>query len=125
MGLSIQGSWNVWDWGKRGSLSRERGAQADAAEIGLALARDRVSVDVERAYRAAVRAERGAEVARAALEARRAALAIARDRNARGLTPAVALAAAEAETAQSEAQALAADLQVRIARAELARAVGA
>jgi outer membrane protein TolC len=124
VGLSIQGSWNVWDWGKRGSLSRERGAQEDAAEIGLALARDRVSVEVERAYRAAVRAERGAEVARAALEARRVALAIARDRNARGLTPAVTLAAAEAETAQSEAQALAAELQMRIARAELARVVG-
>ena len=124
VGLSIQGSWNVWDWGKRGSLSRERGAQEDAAEIGLALARDRVSVEVERAYRAATRAERGAEVARAALEARRAALKIARDRNARGLTPAAGLAAAEAETAQSDAQALAAEMQMRIARAELARAVG-
>ena len=108
----------------RGSQSRERVAQEDAAEIGLALARDRVSVEVERAYRAAARAEHGAEVARAALEARRAALAIAQDRNARGLTPAAALASAEAEVVESEAQALAASLRVIIARAELARAIG-
>ena len=124
VGLTIQGSWTAWDWGKRGSLSRERIAQEDAASIGVALARDQVSVDVERAYRTAVRAERGAEVAHAALEAHRAELAIARDRAARGLTPAAALAASEADVAESEARALAADLQVRIARAELRRAIG-
>ncbi|HEX8945881.1 MAG TPA: efflux RND transporter permease subunit [Gemmatimonadaceae bacterium] len=124
MGLSIQGSWTAWDWGKRGSLSSERNAQQDAATIGLELTRDRVSVDVERAYRSAVRAERGAEVAHAALTAHRATLTIAQDRAARGLTGAAALAAAEAEVAESEAQALAADLQIRIARAELTRAIG-
>jgi outer membrane protein TolC len=124
VGLSIQGSWTAWDGGKRGSLSRERIAQQDAAAIGLALARDRVSVDVERAYRSAVRAEHGAEVARAALAARRAASTIARDRAARGLTGAAALSAAEAEVAESEAQALAASLQLRLARAELTRAIG-
>jgi multidrug efflux pump subunit AcrB/outer membrane protein TolC len=123
-GLSIQGSWTLLDWGKRGSLSHERAAQEDAASIGVALARDQVSVDVERAYRTAVRAERGAEAARAALEARRAELTIARDRAARGLTPAAALAVSEADMAESEAHALAADLQVRIARAELRRATG-
>ena len=125
VGLSIQGSWTVWDWGKRGMLARERGAQEQAAEIGLSLARDRVAVEVDRAYRAAVRAERGAEVARAALEARRAALAIATERASRGLTSAAVLSAAEADVAASEAQSLAADLQVRVARAELARAGGA
>jgi len=124
VGLSIQGSWTAWDWGKRGSLSRERAAQEDAASIGVALARDQVSVDVEHAYRTAVRAERGAEVAHAALEAHRAELAIARDRAARGLTPAAALAASEADVAESEARSVAADLQVRIAHAELRRAIG-
>jgi outer membrane protein TolC/preprotein translocase subunit SecF len=124
VGLSIQGSWTVLDWGKRGSLSRERTAQEDAAMIGVALARDQVSVDVEHAYRTAVRAERGAEVAHAALEAHRAELAIARDRAGRGLTPALALVASEADVAESEARSLAADLQVRIARAELRRATG-
>jgi outer membrane protein TolC/preprotein translocase subunit SecF len=124
LGLTIQGSWTLWDWGRRGSQAGERIADEQAAEIGLALARDRVSVDVERAYRAASRAERGAEVARAAVAARQAALRMIRDRDVRGLSPAAALAAAEAELAASEARALAANLQVRIARAELARASG-
>jgi outer membrane protein TolC len=124
VGLSIQGSWTVLDWGKRGSLSRERSAQEGAASIGLALARDRVSVDVERAYRASARAEHGSEVARAALDARRAALRITQDRAARGLIAAAVLANAQADVAESEARALAADLQVRLARAELRRAAG-
>ena len=124
IGLTIDGSWTLWDWGRRGSQARERIAEEHAAEIGLALARDRVSVDVERAYRGAARAERGAEVARAAVEARQAALRLVRDRDVRGLSAAAALAAAEAELAASEARALAADLQVRITRAELARASG-
>jgi len=124
VGLSVQGSWTAWDWGKRGSLSHERIAQQDAAAAGLALAQDRVSVEVERAYRAATRADHGAEVARASLAARRAALTIARDRVARGLSDAATLADAEAQVSESEAQALAAGLQIRIARAELARAIG-
>jgi outer membrane protein TolC len=124
VGLSIQGSWTAFDWGKRGSLSRERASQQEAAAIGLALARDRVSVEVERAYRSAERAERGVAVARAAVVARRAALAIARDRDTRGLSGAAVLSAAEAELADSEAKALAAEMQVRIARAELKRAIG-
>ena len=124
VGLSIQGSWTVLDWGKRGSVSRERAAQADVAAIGLALARDRVSVEVERAYRGVVRAERGAEVARAALDARRAAVRVTRDRGARGLASETELAAADADLAQSEAKALAAELQIRLALAELTRAGG-
>jgi hypothetical protein len=55
--------------GKRVAVSRERAAQENAATIGLALARDRVSVEVERAYRFVARAERGTEVARAAVAA--------------------------------------------------------
>jgi outer membrane protein TolC len=124
VGLSIQGSWTVLDWGKRGALTRERAAQEEAAVSALALARDRVSVEVERAYRTVVRAERAAEVAHAACDARRASLKVVSDRSGRGLTTAAALAAAEAELAESEVRSLAAELQIRIARAALARAVG-
>ena len=113
------------DWGKRGSLSRERTAQEDAATIGAgARARSRVgrggAVHIESPH--APSAEQ--QVARAALEAHRAEFTIARDRAARGLTPAAALAGSEADVAESEARALAADLQVRIAHAELRRAIG-
>jgi outer membrane protein TolC len=124
VGLGIQGSWTVWDWGKRGALSRERAAQEGAAATGLALARDRVAVEVERAYRAVLRAERGATVARAARDARRGALAVMRDRSGQGLSAAAALAMAEGEFAQSEAQVVAAELQIRVTRAALARVIG-
>jgi len=124
VGLSIQGSWTLWDGGRRASLARERLAQQEAAEVALALARDRVAVEAERAYRAAERAERGAQVARAALDARRAAVTVARNRDARGLASVAALADAEAQLAASEAQLLAAELQIRIARAELRSVAG-
>ena len=113
VGMTIEGSWTLWDWGRRGSQTRERIADEQAAAIGLALARDRVTVDVERAYRAATRAERGAEVARAAFEARQAALRMVRDREVRGLSAGSVLAAAEAELAASEARVIAAELRVR------------
>jgi multidrug efflux pump subunit AcrB/outer membrane protein TolC len=35
VGLNIQGSWTLWDWGRRGSQTRERIANEDAAEIAL------------------------------------------------------------------------------------------
>jgi outer membrane protein TolC len=124
VGLSIQGSWTVLDWGKRVAVSRERASQENAATIGLALARDRVSVEVEHAHRFVARAERVAEVARAAVDARRAALSVIRDRCEHGLVSATSLSAAEAELAESEARVLAAQLQIRVARAELTRAVG-
>ena len=124
VGLSIQGSLSLWDGGRRSALARERLAQQEAAEAALALARDRVAVEVDRAYRAAERAERGAEVARAALDARRAAVTVALNRDGRGLGSVAVLADAEAQLAASEAQMLAAELQIRIARAELRRAAG-
>jgi outer membrane protein TolC len=87
-------------------------------------AQDRVSVDVERAYRGVVRAERAAEVAGAARDAHRAALAVVRDRREHGLTAPADQAVAEASVAESEARALAAELQIRVARAALVRATG-
>jgi outer membrane protein TolC len=124
VGLSIQGSWNLFDGGRRSSLGRERAAQEEAAEAALALARDRVAVEVDRAYRAVERAARGEQVAKAALDARRAAVSVARSRDSRGLASAAALADVEAQLAESEAQVLGAELQIRITRAELRRAIG-
>jgi outer membrane protein TolC len=103
---------------------RERGAQEEAATIALTQARDRVAVDIERAYRAVERAQRGTAVARAASEAQRASLAIIRDQRERGLSTTAELAAAEANVAASDARVVAAELQVRVARAGLARATG-
>jgi outer membrane protein TolC len=47
-----------------------------------------------------------------------------RDRSGQGLSAAAALAMAEGEFAQSEAQVVAAELQIRVTRAALARVTG-
>lgn len=124
VGLAVQGSWTVLDWGKRSSQVSARLAQHDAAVIALAQARDRVAVEVERAYRAVVRAALAVQAARAGVDARCAALSVAQDRSGRGLTGAGTLATAEAALAEQQARALAAELQVRIAQASLTRARG-
>jgi len=122
--LTIQGSWTVWDFGKRSASVRERVATTEVAALALAHARDRAAIDVEKAYRKAERAVRAAAAAQAALGARRAALRVAADREQRGIVLAAYRADADAGRAAAEAQAFAAELEVRLARAELARAVG-
>ena len=82
------------------------------------------SIDVEKSYRKAERAVRAAAAAQAALAARRDALRVATDREQRGIVLAAYTADADAGRAAAEVQALAAELEVRLARAELARAVG-
>jgi hypothetical protein len=97
VGLSIQGSWTVLDWGKRGAVSRQRRA-GEYGDDWPGVARDRVSVEVERAH-ASWRAERGGGCS-AAVDARRAALTNVRDRCEHRLVSATLLSAAEAELAE-------------------------
>ncbi|HEY2026307.1 MAG TPA: efflux RND transporter permease subunit [Gemmatimonadaceae bacterium] len=122
--LSIQGSWTVWDFGKRASVGRERAAQAEAASLALAHARDRAMVDVEKAYRRAERATSAAASARAAYDARRDVLRIAVDQQGRGIVPVANRAEAEAALAAAESQVVEVELGARLARSELARAAG-
>jgi multidrug efflux pump subunit AcrB/outer membrane protein TolC len=121
--FAIQGSWTVLDFGKRTSVVRERKAGVEAATIALEHARNAATIAVETAYRHAARAEKAAVAARAAFEARSAALRIARDQEHQGLTLASLRSGSEAELAASEATVIAAELESRIARAELERAV--
>jgi len=122
--LAIQGSWTVLDFGKRASAVRERQATAAAATLAVQHAADAAAVAVERAYRHAMRATSAAQAARAALDARVAALRVARDQEGRGIVLASYRASGEAELAEAQAEVLAADLDAVLARAELARAVG-
>jgi outer membrane protein TolC len=122
--LAIQGTWTVWDFGKRSAAMRERQAGVALAQLALQHAEDKVAIAVEKAYRRAERAAVGAVAARAAIEARRDALRIAADRERQGLVLAAFRAEAEASEAASEAEAISASLGEWIARAELARVVG-
>jgi multidrug efflux pump subunit AcrB/outer membrane protein TolC len=123
--LAIQGSWTIWDFGKRASAVREREIAFAQAKLAVQRAEDQVAVAVERAYRRAERATTAACAARAALEARQDALKVATDRERQGLVIAALRADAEATTTGSEVELESALLDEWMARAELARAVGA
>jgi outer membrane protein TolC len=103
---------------------RERQTALAIARLAVERAEDQVAVAVEKAYRRAERAAVATEAARAALEARRDALRVATDRERQGLVLAAFRADAEATEAASEVEVMSASLHERIARAELARAVG-
>jgi len=122
--LTVQGSWTIWDFGKRSAAVRERQRALAIAKLAVERAEDQVAVAVERAYRRAERAAVATKAARAALEARRDALRVATDRERQGLVLAAFRAEAVALEAASEVEVVSASVQERIARAELARAVG-
>jgi outer membrane protein TolC len=69
--LTVQGSWTLWDFGKRAAATRERRADAAAATLALEHARDRAVVEVEKAYRKAERALRAATLTRRSPSPRR------------------------------------------------------
>jgi outer membrane protein TolC len=122
--FTIQGSWTVWDFGKRTAATHERQADARAASLALEHARDRAAVDVEKAYRKAERAARAAVAARAAFEARDDAARVARDEQGRGVVAAAYRADADAALALAKARVVEAELGARLARDELASAAG-
>ena len=123
--LTIQGSWTVWDWGKRTATLRERRAGAELAGLAARRVRDSVGVAIASAYRAAERAESAAALARTALDARQDAWRVVSLNATRGAATATQSSDAAAALAAAQARMLEADLGVRVARAELARLTGA
>jgi outer membrane protein TolC len=120
----IRASWDVLDFGRRRSAVEQRVASQRLAEENLANTRETVAVEVEKAYRNAVRAERLVSVARQSLEARLAVERIAAGQTGAGLTLVSKQSEAAANRAAAESALVEAELGARIARAELAHAVG-
>jgi outer membrane protein TolC len=120
----VQAKWNVLDFGRRSAQVDQRAASLRVAEENLARVRDQVTLEVERAYRNAVRADRMVVVARQAVTARREAERITSGQTAAGFVLVSAVQEASAHRVAAESAALDAELGARLARAELARAVG-
>jgi outer membrane protein TolC len=116
--------WTVWDFWKRGFQVGERQAARLQAEENLAMVTRRVTADVEKAHRRLRRAALLVEAARAARDARTEAARLRADQTVAGLALGSSGLQAEAERISSEADLLAAELEQRIARAELQRATG-
>jgi outer membrane protein TolC len=122
--VGLRGSWTPFDFGKRRATLREREAQASTVQIALDHTERSVRVAVEKAYRAAMRAEAAERTALAALEAARDAEYLASDQVETGSIPAGTRSRIVAASLAAEASALEAGFGVQLARADLARIVG-
>ena len=120
----IQAKWDVLDFGRRSAAVDQRVATLRLAEENLARVRERVSLEVEKAYRNAVRAEQLVTTARQALVARQDAERITNGRTTAGFVLTSAAQEAVANRTAAESSVLEAELGAHIARAELARAIG-
>jgi outer membrane protein TolC len=122
--VGVRGSWTVFNFGKREATIAERHAQLDEARENVDRVRSRVSADVQKSERRVERARQMRQVAREAMVARKEAARLQRDQSEVGLTAGSEAAQARFDEAQAEADNLAAELDYRLARAELARAIG-
>jgi len=120
----VQAKWNVVDFGRRSAQVDQRRATLRLAEENLAHVRDQVALEVEKAYRNAIRADQLVEVARQALVARQDAERLTAGQAAAGLAVSTAVQEAAAHRTAAESSLLEAELGAHLAHAELARAVG-
>jgi outer membrane protein TolC/preprotein translocase subunit SecF len=122
--FGLQMTWNPVDWGKRKGVVGERGAQLTQAEENLRRITNRISVDVEKAYRKLERTRMMVDVAQEALALRREGDRISGDQLKAGLTSNAKNAEAVAATRSAEADELQARLYLELALAEIARITG-
>jgi outer membrane protein TolC len=122
--VGLRGSWTPFDFGRRRATLREREAEASAVRIALDHTERSVRVAVEKAYRAAGRADAAERTALAALAAARDAEHLAEDQVETGIAPASTRSRVIAASLAAEASALEAGFDVILARAELMRIVG-
>jgi outer membrane protein TolC len=122
--FGLQMTWNVFDWGKRKGVVGERAAQLTQAEENLRRITDRVTVDVEKAYRKLERTQMMVDVAQEAVALRKEADRISADQLKAGLTSDAKKAEAVAATRGAEVDELQARLSYELALAEIARLTG-
>ncbi|HEX8984761.1 MAG TPA: efflux RND transporter permease subunit, partial [Bryobacteraceae bacterium] len=122
--FGFQMNWNVFDWGKRKSLVDRREAQVTQAEENLRRLTDRVTVDVEKAYRKLERSAMMVPVAEEALALRKESERLTANQVKAGVVSAVRRAEAAAATRRAELSDLQARLAYELALAEAARVAG-
>ncbi len=122
--FGVMMTWNIWDWGKRGSVVGERKAQLSQAQENLHRISDQVTVEMEKAYRKLERTKSIMAVAREALALQRERLRLSSDQiKASTISPAKH-AEAVAAVKKAESDELQARLGYEIAKAELKRIAG-
>ncbi|MCE5333054.1 MAG: efflux RND transporter permease subunit [Desulfobacteraceae bacterium] len=117
-------SWNFWDWGKRRAVVGERKAQLTQAEENLRRVKDRITVDLDKAYRKIERTKSMVDVAREALALRREMLRLSTNQLKASTTSYAKHAEAAAAAKKAEVDELQARLGYELARAEVDRIAG-
>jgi outer membrane protein TolC len=122
--LGLRLNYNLFDWGKRTGVVREREAQLAQAEEELHRVERRIQIDVEKAYRRVQRITNLASVAREVTNVRREALRIAKDQFELGLSGRASYEEAIAAASSADADLAAAEYQIDSAITDLDRLSG-
>ncbi|MBI1752787.1 MAG: efflux RND transporter permease subunit [Acidobacteria bacterium] len=121
-GLSL--SWNIFDWGKRSGVVKQRAALVNQASSNYDHVRSRTEIDLDKLLRKLETARILAEAADEACVMNVEKARLAGNQHQAGLIPASKKAEADAEAKASEADLLAARLGLDLTRAELDRLLG-
>jgi multidrug efflux pump subunit AcrB len=122
--FGLQMTWNIFDWGKRRGVVGQRDAQVEQAEENLRRVTDRVSVDVDKAYRKLERTEQMISVATEALALQKESERLNANQLEAGVISEAKNAQATAATARAEVDELQARLAHELAVAEIERIAG-
>ena len=122
--FGIMMTWNIWDWGKRGSVVGERKAQLSQAEENLHRINDQVTVELEKAYRKLERTKSMMDVAREALALQQERLRLSSDQLKASTISSAKYNEAVAAVKKAESDELQARLSYDFAIAELNRIAG-
>jgi outer membrane protein TolC len=122
--FGLQMTWNIFDWGKRKGVVGQRDALLTQAEGNLRRVTDRVSVEVDKAYRKLERSELMISVAAEALALERESQRLSGNQFQAGVVSEAKHAQAVAGTSKAELDELEARLAHELAVAEMDRAAG-
>jgi outer membrane protein TolC len=122
--FGLQMNWNIFDWGKRKGVVGQRDALLTQAEENLRRITDRVSVEVDKAYRKLERTELMISVAAEALALQRESERLNGNQFKAGIISEAKNAQAVAGTRKAESDELQARLAHELALAELAQTAG-
>jgi outer membrane protein TolC len=117
-------NWDVFDFGKRRSVVREREAQLAQAEENLRRLKDEVAVLIERSYNKVERTKKLVEVADQVVKLRQESERLAENQSTQGVILVSERRQAAAATYKADADFLQASLGHLLAWAELEQAVG-
>jgi hypothetical protein len=109
--LGITGSWTLWEWGKKRDLTRQRHVDIDLAHQNVQVTMDKVALEARKTYGSFEEAREGYRLAGEMVQARKEA-----EKGASG----PALLRAKGDTAKAELEYLKAEINYRVAHAQLA-----